>query len=688
MASIPIDQTEDNSTGSGKPPVSAHPAFPAIVALWFAALLGIGTLIVPVQLIEQLVTMTGISSLISSAAPPLGFTARAAIALAATILGAGLGLVAARRLVARGTSSFASGRKDKGMRALNPADDLDDDFLSDDLPPLRETSAPLGRRRPLAIAEDEARSDFLDIAPLPGESDGYETDEDALELSDQYHSADDHSDAAEEYQDESQVQDFASDSPASQEIMPAGTIPQSIDELIAEEADEAEAEAPLEIGSLASAPFAQGSVSGQPLPFSPPSLARQAETAPTPAALEDDSMEQAELPEPDEETTDEVSVPDTSNFEDGNFQDGDFSHGDSVNDETPAAFADSSAVSEDQEGSANEDSVGLVQLVQKLGSTLEKHREWSAQRAVEAELEAQATAEADAKAAEAAAHAEDLSAEETAAEEPAAGDIAPEFDPAAPDDAAEAMAAYFGKPAGAAQSDVAVEDETEVAADDAELEEDLPAPAPPAGSNYQPFAGMGRLAAVEDDEQDSEDEIHDIAASFSLPRLNTAEVDAAEETPLPRPSFDIPPANAPVRAPEAAVEDADAIAESDDQAVDADLEPAGDASYRSLAQIDNPFKRSSEEFVRVEEPEHEAGSDEPAVLFPNQQAHKPAGDSAEMPAASGPRAFDRPNGQPAPAPEAAPSAAPAAAEPRNPAAHEDNEQALRAALMNLQRMAK
>jgi len=30
----------------GKAPVSLHPAFPAVVALWFAALLGLGTLLV------------------------------------------------------------------------------------------------------------------------------------------------------------------------------------------------------------------------------------------------------------------------------------------------------------------------------------------------------------------------------------------------------------------------------------------------------------------------------------------------------------------------------------------------------------------------------------------------------------------------------------------------------------------
>ena len=34
-----------------KAPISTHPAFPAIVALWFAALLGLGSLVLPVALI-------------------------------------------------------------------------------------------------------------------------------------------------------------------------------------------------------------------------------------------------------------------------------------------------------------------------------------------------------------------------------------------------------------------------------------------------------------------------------------------------------------------------------------------------------------------------------------------------------------------------------------------------------------
>ena len=50
-------------------PISAHPAFPAIVALWFAALLGLGSLVLPVAVIERLVMLTHISSIIPAAEP-------------------------------------------------------------------------------------------------------------------------------------------------------------------------------------------------------------------------------------------------------------------------------------------------------------------------------------------------------------------------------------------------------------------------------------------------------------------------------------------------------------------------------------------------------------------------------------------------------------------------------------------
>ncbi len=84
---------------AGKAPVSQHPAFPAIVGLWFAALLGIASLMVPISLFERMSEASGLSSLIAAAQPPLGATAHIAIALAAAGIGALVGLAVARRVV-------------------------------------------------------------------------------------------------------------------------------------------------------------------------------------------------------------------------------------------------------------------------------------------------------------------------------------------------------------------------------------------------------------------------------------------------------------------------------------------------------------------------------------------------------------------------------------------------------------
>ncbi len=79
-------------------PISRHPLFPAIVALWFAALFGLGSLIVSPALIERIVSAAGIDKVLPMAAPPLGTTARILFALALTGLGGLVGLVAGRRV--------------------------------------------------------------------------------------------------------------------------------------------------------------------------------------------------------------------------------------------------------------------------------------------------------------------------------------------------------------------------------------------------------------------------------------------------------------------------------------------------------------------------------------------------------------------------------------------------------------
>lgn len=79
-------------------PISRHPLFPAIVALWFAALLGIGSVALSIPLLETLVLAGHVDSLIPAAAPPLGMTARLLLALAFGSVGGVVGWSMALRL--------------------------------------------------------------------------------------------------------------------------------------------------------------------------------------------------------------------------------------------------------------------------------------------------------------------------------------------------------------------------------------------------------------------------------------------------------------------------------------------------------------------------------------------------------------------------------------------------------------
>jgi hypothetical protein len=90
----------DNSgtARAGRPSVSLHPAFATIVATWFAALFGLGSLIVPTELLEHALMSLGIAALLPVANPPLGPTAIGLVALAAAIAGGLAGSAIGRRV--------------------------------------------------------------------------------------------------------------------------------------------------------------------------------------------------------------------------------------------------------------------------------------------------------------------------------------------------------------------------------------------------------------------------------------------------------------------------------------------------------------------------------------------------------------------------------------------------------------
>lgn len=654
MASSPMhmdNQAPASRPKAGKPPITASPAFPWIVALWFAALLGVGSLIVPVALMESATTASGLASVFPMAAPPLGFTAQGLVALAGTLVGGALGFILAKKIAAP-----RSAKVDRitARKPLSAVEDLGDDGLDEDLP----APALSGRRRVLAIEEEEGPSDFLNLAPLPS---AHETADEPL-----YVDADMIENAAfEDIQPEhARFEEPPKEFERAEDEADEHVEPFELDESAALIEDEAANE---KVAITASAPrqefiaptksqpptFEVGyrepeearATAKEPLPFSPPSMARE-ETGET-ENLQHAESEFAAAPNfaPEDETGSEsedtvsekpiFEAPEAEATETGEFEDMTF--------ETSADDAVIAGEEAPEAGEGEEDGEGLVQLVQRLGSTLDKHREWAAEMAARKAV-ATPELEQDGEAGD------EIAAgrgEETVSEAP----VPDEFDPAAAEDVSLAMAAYFGSSSAKNKTDAA-KAEAEIADTVAAADFAKPAGAEEPRQRYESFRGT--IAAVDQDDEDGEDDeaMADLAASLSLPRTSTA------EAPVPRPNFDQPPPSAEVEAAE----------EEDEQA--AEDEQTGEVEFGSA----NPFKRSAEEFVRIEEPEPEEGDAQPAVLFPNQEARRPAG-----PAGAAARAFDPPAGEI--------SAAAQRAERPRPS-NDDNERALREALMNLQRMGK
>lgn len=158
-------------------PITAHPLFPVVTALWFATFFGLGSFAIAPTLLEGPVVALGIPALIPAAAPPLGFTARVMLALAMLIAGGAIGYMLGRKLGPRAAVAAPRKRAAGGFsrrnsespaseaprRPLNPAEDLDEPSL--DAPSAEP--APF-RRRSLSLSEDSQLHMPSELAPLPG----------------------------------------------------------------------------------------------------------------------------------------------------------------------------------------------------------------------------------------------------------------------------------------------------------------------------------------------------------------------------------------------------------------------------------------------------------------------------------------------------------------------------------------
>lgn len=169
-----------SKSASGKQaPISSHPIFPVVVAVWFAALLGIGSLVLPIAIFERIFSISGISAVISAAQAPLGVTARLIIAVCAALAGAAAGLIIARKVSAAQSDTAGreifretvNGDDDAVKLPISAHEELGSDSFDDpiaDSLQAQQTAGYRGKRRSLAVTDDSGKSEFLDTAPLPG----------------------------------------------------------------------------------------------------------------------------------------------------------------------------------------------------------------------------------------------------------------------------------------------------------------------------------------------------------------------------------------------------------------------------------------------------------------------------------------------------------------------------------------
>jgi len=431
---------------AAKPPVSLHPAFPAIVALWFSALLGVGSLVLPAVLLERAVLVTGVASFVPAAAPPLGFTARSIIALVAALVGAGVGIAVARRVANSHRpkpqprfSKLVSGSR----KPLSVKEELGGEGVTNG------QGLPISRRRALAISEDDRPSDFLYQAPLPGHAGDEPAPFSAAALPEAGDAADKGADEPLELSELAAEDPYADAAPRRgqpdpdedpemtdrQEFQPVTPFQQF-------GAPEPELDEPVE--ELDTRKNLAGPRGLEPLPFSPPSLARR---APEPE------------PEPEFEPEFEPEPEPQARFE-------------------PVAVAAPEVAEPEFRAdweTAPLDGLGLVQLVQRLGSTIERRRELMVRTAAPAAGAPFAAAPAD-------------------------------FEPAPAEEAALAMAAFFAPNSPAEADEPAPAAEHAEEAGPAPVEDEEPeAPAMPRPNFLSSFS------AEDDDEGD------EALPDFSLP---------------------------------------------------------------------------------------------------------------------------------------------------------------------------
>jgi hypothetical protein len=638
-----------------------HPLFPAVVALWFGALFGLGSLAIRTGLIETLVIKTHIDTLVPATAPPLGITAKIVIALAMAVFGGLLGSKLAKFITRpnpdahqrkRGAASIAETdvrRRDAhpdapARRPISAHEEFGGEGIETETAP---ATIP-GRRRALTVEAEQSVFHVPEFAPLPGgepqmidlgELDLAGSEIEALETEPRIETVDlapVNQDflAQDEVQEPRQV--------FGQPVVPGQPFAPPVPDFVVTAA------APRPVEPIAN----YGAPVAPPIDFSRPgeviAAANAARTEEAP--LFQRSADAAGFAEAGPQISIQTAI-------------------------TAEAVAEAAAVALD--------SLGLVELTERFAATLRKRR--AALAASAAAIEVPLTVE------------------------PVMANPNPES-ANEPDDFSVQL---FEVPAFLVpEAAVAVEAE-QIAPPAAE-------PAPPVFEHFasvpvaaevaeqesaEPVASLAMPAALRPISFDDPGEDEDFATYLPLRHIPMPQVRQTEESPVgaaPVPQEYSPPVQPSFEAPSAEIEPVSAVVPEafvpDIHEPEVTDESQADG-YSSLLNVAKPAA-SRQEFVRIEEPELESAAIEPVVIFPGQTARQNFGQAATFDAPSpapsaipvaevattapavdaGPlRRFDAPSSAAAGQAVAAQTSAPV----QDSA---ETERALRAALATLQRM--
>lgn len=648
--------TQPSKARKGKP-LTENPLFPAVVALWFGALFGLGSLAIRVGLLEQIVLASKIDTVISAAAPPLGVSARIALALVLAAIGAMLGATIARKIAAPKPVVRERKRGAVPKPVVNSPVELRARDIHPDAParrpisaheelgggassePRSDNAAMAGRRRSALAIEHDDTFELHENAPLPGGAwqihDADAVKDDALELG-----------------------SFADHGAEVPEMNDFSTIPPAPGPQLNWQA-KAEPEPARQMFQPLPSASAEGHTEPAPMPAS------GLDFAPPADAMEGRQVFGMAQPQPDE-VLDQLGITDAE-FEDFAPVTIPAQPAISAAAEQPEASAPAysaptmpAAPIQPDNAAADPDKPGMLDLAAKLAASMQRRRERA-----EAAAKAQAAAQFEAQV-------------------PAQAEASPS--PVAEAAVEPAPATQFPMPQEFSAVHASAQSET-LPSSGFLHPNDIPAPVIPELPAAEPAPAIpvafeapaaplelrpSAQPVIQEPGQASTGSMPRMPAAMRPITLDFGDSDDADDIPA---SF-LPPrsiAMAPPPMPEAA------SAESSDETAE---EGAADDPYPSLLNVVQPAP-VRQDFVRIEDPVSDDAAIEPVVIFPGQAARMsaesaPTTPSAATDPASSFRRFDAPTSA-EPGQTIAAGAAPAQSS-------EETERALRAALANLQRM--